>query len=100
MPGRVLLLLIGAAFFAGCAKDEPQAEGTRPADPKLLEPFVAAQKPAGALSVSQVRATGQDGQAVTVSGKIPPDLGKPFSATTAQFTLSDTKAVEELDEPD
>jgi len=101
MLKRLLLIAAAAGILAGCTKDPPpKAENTRPVDTGLLDPFVAGQKPAGARSVAEVRKVGKDGDEVVVTGKIPPDIGKPFSNTSAQFTLADTKQVDDCDEPD
>jgi hypothetical protein len=88
------LLLLSLLFFLGCGQSSHLARSPKSSAPKqistaqaeLLQPFVMAHKPAGALSVQEALQR-RDGETVVVSGRTPTEKVKPFNAALAAWIL-------------
>jgi hypothetical protein len=95
-----------AGFLAGCSEQAKVArQHDRPAtqqaaapasQAELLQPLVMAQKPAGAISVTQALQS-KEGDKVIVSGRTPTAKVKPFNPAVAAFVLMPPEALERED---
>ena len=86
---RRLLALALIPLALACSKEEPAKSAAAPAA-ALPERFWAAQEPAGARPVAEVRASAQDGERVVLVGSVGGAV-KPFVEDTAAFSVVDPK---------
>lgn len=80
-----MLVAIMAVVLAGCAQEQGPSETAAASG----QPYLLQAEPAGARGVKAAREEAQDGDEVTVEGRIGGDV-KPWVEGVAAFTIVDT----------